>query len=56
MTDYFGAEDNKIGYVGGYKQNSDNSTLNLNYTKRIGLDIFILDENSISFDIECCNI
>lgn len=58
MTDYFGSGNQNIGIVGGYDPDASRQvlstakTINLSYTKRIGLDIYIKNETTFSFDIE----
>lgn len=49
MTDYDGAGDTGTGIIGGYGKDATN----LEYTKKIGFDIVIKDQNVFSFDIEC---
>lgn len=52
MTDYYGDGDNGLGNIGG--DINFNTSSNLEYTKRIGIDIYnnLKDNNRFSFDIE----
>ena len=49
MTDYYGAGTTGIGNIGG---DSTGRTVNLKYTKRMGVDIYISGGNVFSFDVE----
>jgi len=40
----------KLGYIGGYRLNE--TLTNIKYQKKIGIDIFIKNQNPFSFDIE----
>lgn len=40
----------KLGYVGGFR--TSGKLLNIKYSKKIGIDIYIKDDNPFSFDIE----
>lgn len=52
MTDYYGSGDTGIGNIGGNP--NFNTSNNLEYTKRIGIDIYnnLIDKDRFSFDIE----
>jgi hypothetical protein len=52
MTDYFGIGSAGLGNIGGLS--SSNSGTNLEYTKTIGIDIYVnpLDKERFSFDLE----
>jgi hypothetical protein len=52
MTDYYGDGNNGLGNIGG--DINFNTSSNLEYTKRIGIDIYnnLKDNNRFSFDIE----
>ena len=52
MTDYFGVGSVGLGNIGGIP--SSNSSTNLEYTKTIGIDIYVnpLDKERFSFDLE----
>jgi len=49
MTDYFGAGSTGNGILGGYGSNYPN---NLEFTKKIGIDIAIKNQSLFSFDLE----
>ncbi len=49
MTDYFGAGSTGNGVLGGYGANYQN---NLEFTKKIGIDIVIKNQSMFSFDME----
>jgi hypothetical protein len=40
----------KLGYIGGFRKSGDLS--NITYTKKIGIDIQIKNEDSFSFDVQ----
>lgn len=40
----------RLGYVGGYR--SSETLSNVKYKKKIGIDLFVKDENPFSFDLE----
>lgn len=58
MTDYYGPpilDDNTAGspgIVGGYDESNPIPPKNITYTKKLGIDIFQLDLNVFSFDIQ----
>ena len=50
MTDYFGLTTGSgIGNIGG---DSSGSTVNLTYSKKIGFDIFPMNQDPVQFDVE----
>mgnify|MGYP007071561993 CR=1 FL=1 len=49
MTDYWGEGNSGLGNIAGDKSGS---ITNLTYAKRIGIDIYIKDEDPYSFDLE----
>lgn len=52
MTDYFGVGSSGTGKVGGFDpQNPDVNLTNVTYGKKIGMDIFVKDEGTFSFDL-----
>lgn len=51
MTDYYGESLNS-GIIGGYKSANAVTPKNISYEKRIGLDLYIMDEAPFSFDIK----
>ena len=52
MTDYFGVGNTGTGKVGGFDPESPSSNLsNVTYGKKIGMDIFVKDEGTFSFDL-----
>jgi hypothetical protein len=52
MTDYFGVGNTGTGKVGGFDSESPSSNLsNVTYGKKIGMDIFVKDEGTFSFDL-----
>lgn len=40
----------KLGYIGGFR--TDDTLKNIKYKKKIGIDIFVKNDNTFSFDIE----
>lgn len=52
MTDYFGVGNTGTGKVGGFDtQNPNDNLTNVTYGKKIGMDIFVKDEGTFSFDL-----
>ena len=57
MTDYFGEGNVGSGIVGGYdpsaaiQTTAETKKINLTYTRKIGLDIYLRDETTFSFDV-----
>lgn len=49
MTDYFGAGNTGVGILGGFGSNYPN---NLEFTKKMGIDIVIKNQGLFSFDLE----
>jgi hypothetical protein len=47
MTDYYGVSNTGTGRIGGL-----DNLINLNYAKKIGIDINVKDESTFSFDIQ----
>lgn len=58
MADYFGQGNQGIGVIGGFNPISSTQiiskakAINLSYTKRIGLDVYVKNETTFSFDVE----
>lgn len=52
MTDYFGVGSSGTGKVGGFDpQNPDVNLTNVSYGKKVGMDIYVKDEGTFSFDL-----
>jgi hypothetical protein len=57
MTDYFGQGNQGIGIIGGFDPLSSvqlgtkSNVINLSYSKKIGLDIYVKNETTFSFDL-----
>ena len=49
MTDYAGTNDTGLGFVGGQAKNPINQ---MQFTKRLGIDLFYDQSNTFNFDIE----